>query len=589
MKQFFKMLFASVLGVIVGVTLLVVVGVIVGAGMLAMMTTSSSTYVPQKQTILNLSLSGALKDHATESPWASVMGDDLKVFSLSEVLTAIQVAKENPNVAGIYLKAGYLSAGGASLLEIRKALIDFKQSGKFIVAYADNYTQGTYFVCATADKVFLNPQGALGIQGLALETTFYKGILKKAGVEMQIFKVGTYKGAVEPYMLDHLSEANREQMTAYLSSNWNVLRAGMAESRNLQPAVIDRFANEGLSFADPEEAVKLGLVDELRYASEVETYLKEKVGAPDEKLHFANCQQIASLKPAQNSSKQRIAVMYAEGEIVPEAADQTYSMTSFITEKMAKELIRLKEDEEVKAVVIRVNSPGGSAYVSDQIWKQVKALKAEKPVVVSMGNVAASGGYYISCAANQIVAEPNTLTGSIGVFGMFPNMTGLFEKLDVTSDVVKTHTFTDLGNIARPMTVEEKALVQGTVERNYRTFLSRCADGRNMSVEAIDAIGQGRVWTGEQALANGLVDRLGDLDTAIQVAADLADLSEYSIQSVSSSKHWWDKLLEEPLSGMRISLMQWLLGDDYAQIQLLRQVRDAQGIWARLPFDWSVQ
>ena len=341
MKQFFKMLFASVLGVIVGVTLLVVVGVIVGAGMLAMMTTSSSSYVPQKQTILNLSLSGALKDHATESPWASIMGDDLKVFSLSEVLTAIQVAKENPNVAGIYLKAGYLSAGGASLLEVRKALIDFKQSGKFIVAYADNYTQGTYFVCATADKVFLNPQGALGIQGLALETTFYKGILKKAGVEMQIFKVGTYKGAVEPYMLDHLSEANREQMTAYLSSNWNVLRAGMAESRNLQPAVIDRFANEGLSFADPEEAVKLGLVDELRYASEVETYLKEKVGAPDEKLHFANCQQIASLKPAQNSSKQRIAVMYAEGEIVPEAADQTYSMTSFITEKMAKELIKL--------------------------------------------------------------------------------------------------------------------------------------------------------------------------------------------------------------------------------------------------------
>ena len=589
MKQFFKMLFASVLGVIVGVTLLVVVGVIVGAGMLAMMTTSSSSYVPQKQTILNLSLSGALKDHATESPWASIMGDDLKVFSLSEVLTAIQVAKENPNVAGIYLKAGYLSAGGASLLEIRKALIDFKQSGKFIVAYADNYTQGTYFVCATADKVFLNPQGALGIQGLALETTFYKGILKKAGVEMQIFKVGTYKGAVEPYMLDHLSEANREQMTAYLSSNWNVLRVGMAESRNLQPAVIDRFANEGLSFADPEEAVKLGLVDELRYASEVETYLKEKVGAPDEKLHFANCQQIASLKPAQNSSKQRIAVMYAEGEIVPEAADQTYSMTSFITEKMAKELIRLKEDEEVKAVVIRVNSPGGSAYVSDQIWKQVKALKAEKPVVVSMGNVAASGGYYISCAANQIVAEPNTLTGSIGVFGMFPNMTGLFEKLDVTSDVVKTHTFTDLGNIARPMTVEEKALVQGTVERNYRTFLSRCADGRNMSVEAIDAIGQGRVWTGEQALANGLVDRLGDLDTAIQVAADLADLSEYSIQTVSSSKNWWDKLLDEQLGGMRISLMQWLLGDDYAQIQLLRQVRDTQGVWARLPFDWNVQ
>ena len=588
MKQFFKMMFASVLGVIVGVTVLVVVGVMMGVGLLTM-STSSSTYVPQKQTILKLSLSGALKDHATENPLASFMGDDLQVLSLSDVLDAIQVAKENPHVAGIYLKAGYFSAGGASLLEIRRALIDFKQSGKFIVAYADNYTQGTYFVCATADKVFLNPQGALGIQGLALETTFYKGLLKKAGVEMQVFKVGTYKGAVEPYLLDHLSDANREQMTAYLSSTWNVLRAGIAESRNLQPAVIDRFANEGLSFADAEEAVKMGFVDELRYAPEVETYLKEKVGMSDEKLRLATCQQIASLKPAPSNAKQRIAVMYAEGEIMPEAADQQYNMASLITEKMAKELIKLKEDKAVKAVVIRVNSPGGSAYVSDQIWKQVKALKEEKPVVVSMGNVAASGGYYISCSANQIVAEPNTLTGSIGVFGMFPNMTGLFEKLDVTSDVVKTHAFTDLGNIARPMTADEKVLVQGAIERNYRTFLARCAEGRGMSVEAIDAIGQGRVWTGEQALANGLVDRLGDLDTAIQVAADLADLSEYSIQSVSSSKHWWDKLLEEPLSGMRISLMQWLLGDDYAQIQLLRQVRDAQGIWARLPFDWNLQ
>ena len=588
MKQFFKMMFASVLGVIVGVTVLVVVGVMMGVGLLTM-STSSSTYVPQKQTILKLSLSGALKDHATENPLASFMGDDLQVLSLSDVLDAIQVAKENPHVAGIYLKAGYFSAGGASLLEIRRALIDFKQSGKFIVAYADNYTQGTYFVCATADKVFLNPQGALGIQGLALETTFYKGLLKKAGVEMQVFKVGTYKGAVEPYLLDHLSDANREQMTAYLSSTWNVLRAGIAESRNLQPAVIDRFANEGLSFADAEEAVKMGFVDELRYAPEVETYLKEKVGMSDEKLRLATCQQIASLKPAPSNAKQRIAVMYAEGEIMPEAADQQYNMASLITEKMAKELIKLKEDKAVKAVVIRVNSPGGSAYVSDQIWKQVKALKEEKPVVVSMGNVAASGGYYISCAANQIVAEPNTLTGSIGVFGMFPNMTGLFEKLDVTSDVVKTHAFTDLGNIARPMTADEKALVQGAIERNYRTFLSRCAEGRGMSVEAIDAIGQGRVWTGEQALANGLVDRLGDLDTAIQVAADLADLSEYSVQTVSSSKNWWDKLLDDQLGGMRISLMQWLLGDDYAQIQLLRQVRDAQGIWARLPFDWNLQ
>ena len=589
MKQFFKMMFASVLGVIVGVTVVVVVGVIMGIGLLTAVTASSSSYVPKERTILNLSLNGMLREHATSNPLTSIMGDDLKVFSLSEVLDAIQVAKENPNVAGIYLKAGSFSAGGASLLEIRKALIDFKQSGKFIVAYADNYTQGSYFVCATADKVFLNPQGTLGIQGLALETTFYKGILKKIGVEMQVFKVGTYKGAVEPYLLDHLSEANREQMNAYLSSNWNVLRSGIAESRHLQPAVIDRFANEGLRFADAEEAVKMGLVDELRYVSEVESYLKEKVGKPDEKLRLADCAQIASLKPAQAIAKQRIAVLYAEGEIMPESADQKYNISSVITEKMAEELIQLKEDEDVKAVVIRVNSPGGSAYVSDQIWKQVKALKAEKPVVVSMSDVAASGGYYIACAANQIVAEPNTLTGSIGVFGMFPNMTGLFDKLDLTTDVVKTHEYADLGNAARPMTTSEKALLQGAVERNYHTFLSRCADGRNMSMEAVDAIGQGRVWTGEQALANGLVDRLGDLNTAISLAADLADITEYSVQTVTSTKNWWDKLWDDQLGEMRIAMMQWLLGEDFTHIQLLHQVRDAQGIWARLPFDWSVR
>ena len=589
MKQFLKMTFASIIGVVVALAILIAIGAGAVAGLVA--ADEASSYVPKEKTILKLSLSGTVGEQTAEdNPLAMLLGGDEPLsLSLTDIKKAIQTAKEDAHIEGIYLSSGLLSAGSASLLEIRQALADFKQSGKFIVAYADNFSQGNYYVCSVADEVYMNPQGVLNLRGLASTTPFYKGLLRKIGVEMMIFKVGTYKGAVEPFMLDHLSEANREQINSYLSSIWGIFRAGISESRGVKPELIDQFANEGMAYQDAEVAVKMGLIDALRYESEVDSCLKAKVGLGDEKLRFANLKQAVSLQKAEKRSDNQIAILYAEGEIVPEAANQPFSSEACITYRLAKELIKLKEDKAVKAVVLRVNSPGGSAYISDQIWKEVKALKAVKPIVVSMGDVAASGGYYISCAANQILAEPNTLTGSIGIFGMFPNMTGLCGKIGLTTDGVKTHTFADLGDPTRPMTEGEKALIQGTVERGYHTFLSRCAEGRGMSEEAIDAIGQGRVWTGEQALDRGLVDRLGNLEDAVAVAAELADVTDYEVKNAAPAKSWLDKLLNEPIGNATTMLTKQLLGEDYTYYNTLRQVRNSQGVLARMPFDLSPQ
>ena len=590
MKQFFKMMMASVLGVFISVGILSFIWFFMIVGMISSMVPSSSDrIVKNDEKVLLLSFKGGLTETTAENPFGDLFNPQ-KTLSLKDVLSAIETAKESAQIEGIYLDVTYLSTGTANVDAIRRALLDFKTSGKFIVAYADNYTQNCYYLSSVADKVFLNPQGLLNLTGLASQVTFYKGILKKAGIEMLIFKVGTFKGAVEPFMLDKLSDANREQITAYQQGIWKNIVNNIAAARNISVDQINGFADKGLMFAPAVKAVEYELVDELKYRDEATIYVKELIGADVNKnlkvVDVARIKGLSKKKPVLKGD--RIAVIYAEGEINSSDLTSPYTSTNYITEKLVTELIKLKRDDKVKAVVLRVNSPGGSGYVSEQIWKQVNDLKKEKKIVVSMGNVAASGGYYIACAADKIISEANTLTGSIGVFGMFPNATGLFEKLDLTTDVVKTNNFADIGDISRPMSENEKALIQGYIDNFYDVFLTRCADGRGMTKDEVDMIAQGRVWTGEQALERGLVDEIGDLDRAIKVAAELAGLTNYHIKTVSGSSDPLMDFLKKQLGDVKSNLVRDALGADYEILNVLRTIRQTNGIQARLPYDMEI-
>ena len=564
-------MFASTLGVMLAMGIIITVLISMTIGYIATVG-STPDYTPKSNTVFKIKLDGTLADNPAENPFSALMGDKENTLSLKDLLETIRIAKQNDKIAGIYIESGLLSSGSASLEAIRRSLTDFKESGKFVVAYADNFTQGNYFLCSVADKVFLNPQGILELTGLASQTLFYKGLMDKAGIEMQIFKVGTYKGAVEPFMLDKLSEANREQIQSYISTIWNNITESIAESRGISVNDINHYANEGLFFADPVKTVECGFIDELKYKPEVEAYVRELAGQSGEKLRSASVAQMKTLKASPSKNAPEIAVLYAEGEIKAQTSGSLYDIEQSITEKMADELIKLKNNDDVKAVVFRVNSPGGSAYISEQIWRQVVELKKVKPVVVSMGNVAASGGYYISCAANKII-------------GMFPNASGLFGKLALTADIVKTNTFSDLGDLSRPMTESEKALIQGYVERGYQTFLSRCAEGRGMTIEAVNAIGQGRVWTGEQAKERGLVDELGGIELAISTAAGLAGLDQYSVTTVSSSKNFLDEFLESQLGEVKLSIVKSVLGNEFEYFKTLDNIKTNCGIQARMPYD----
>ena len=583
MKQFFKMMFASALGAILAAGLLITLSIFLLIGISASMS-QPTTFSPSSNSVLKIELNGALSDQKTDNPYAMLLGEEDTELSLTDILKAIKEAKNSDNIKGIYIEAGNFSAGSSSIDAIRRAITDFKESGKFVVAYGDQYTQGSYYLASVADKVYINPQGALLLTGMSSQTMFYKGLLNKLGVEMLIFKVGTYKGAVEPFMLDKLSDANREQISSYMNGIWDNITADIAKSRKITVEDVNHYADQGFAIALPEKALECGLVDELKYKPEAEEYVKELAGQTDKKLKTVGVDKVRNIKSKEGKSKNKIAVLYAEGEIT-EAVTSPYSMDKSITEKVAKELIKLKEDESIKAVVLRVNSPGGSAFTSEQIWKQVLELKKVKPIVVSMGDVAASGGYYISCAANKIVSEPNTLTGSIGIFGMFPNMTGLFNKVALTTDVVKTNTYADLGDVSRPMREDEKALIQSRIESGYDTFITRCADGRGMTKAAIDSIGQGRVWTGEQAIEKGLVDELGGIEKAIAVAAKLADLKDYKLVEVSGSKDFLKDLFEKQLDEVKLNVVKQLMGEDFEYFKTLNLIKSAPAIQTRLPYD----
>ena len=516
MKDFLKFTLATVTGIIVSSVILFFISILV---VFSMVSSSESETLVRKNSVMMLDLNGALTERSQENPLDFLMKDDYKTYGLDDILSSIKKAKENEDIKGIYLQATSLSAGFASLEEIRNALKDFKESGKFIVAYGDAYTQSLYYLSSVADKVMLNPKGMLEWRGLAATPMFVKDLLEKIGVEMQVFKVGTYKSAVEPYISTEMSPANREQINAYLSSIWGEITGAVAESRNLSVETLNKEADRMLMFYPAEESVKSGLVDTLIYKNDVRDYLKSRLGIDkDDKMPVLGIQDMINVKKnvPKDKSGNIIAVYYAYGEI--DGGSSASTEEGINSEKVIRDLRKLKDDENVKAVVLRVNSPGGSAYGSEQIWYAVEQLKKEKPVIASMGDYAASGGYYISCNADTIVAEPTTLTGSIGIFGMMPNAKGLTGKLGVNFDVVKTNPYADFGNLTRPMNDGEKGLMQMYVNNGYELFLTRCSDGRGISMEELDKIAQGRVWTGSTAKELGLVDELGGLDKALEIA-----------------------------------------------------------------------
>lgn len=588
MKQFFKMMFASTLGFFVGLMLAGVIAIVFMIGMVAGLSSNSqAVYTPKAEnSVFKIAFEGDIRESAEENPFTNLLTGREPDLSLRDLLKSIRHAKEQESVKGIYLDMGVFSGGTASLDAVRRALMDFKESGKFIVAYADNYTQGGYYLASVADKIYLNPQGILGLTGLSSRTMFYKGLLQKIGVEMMVFKVGTYKGAVEPFIADKLSDANREQITSYQNSIWGNITKGIAKSRNITVEDVNRFADEGAFFASPEKAVEYKLIDELKYRSEVEKYLIEQSGQTGDKLKTVGLSNMKNVKKTEREYRNKIAIVYAEGEIMQQIISSPYSGNfPCISEKINDDLRKLADNKDVKAVVLRINSPGGSAYTSEQIWKQVYELKKKKPVVVSMGSVAASGGYYIASGASKIIAEPNTLTGSIGIFGMFPNTAGLFNKLALTTDMVKTNRYADFGDPSRPMTDDEKALIQGYIERGYDTFLTRCAEGRGVSKADIDSIGQGRVWTGEQALKIGLVDELGGIERAVELAGELAEIYNYNIMEVSTDHDFLKELLEKQIEVVKQSVVKDMLGDEYEHFRTLQKVKATYGIQARIPYD----
>ncbi len=575
MKKFFITTFACVLGVMIAGILLGILSVVALTGIAV---STETQYVAKPKTILKLDLT-TVTERSQEDVMNLIMGEGEKTDGLDKILQAIQVAKENKNIAGIYIESNGLNAGIATIDRIHRELKAFKECGKFIYAYGDNYTQGEYLLSAVADSVILNPVGSVDFRGLAGEVTFLKGLYDKLGVEMQILKVGTYKSAVEPYMSTQMSEANREQTQAYMAPIWNHLLAQLSEDRNIPAERLNQLADTLLITVDAKELVGFRLIDALLYRPQMESLLKAKANIDsDKELNFASPDEVASMKSPKTDSDHKIAIVYAEGGI--DMGDGTGVNTA----KLVEDLTLIENNNDIVAVVLRVNSPGGSAYGSEQVWAAIEGIKATgKPVVVSMGDLAASGGYYISCNANRIFAEPTTLTGSIGIYGMIPNLEGLLtDKLGLTFDGVKTNKYGNFPTFNRAMTPDERRQMQLYIERGYELFTTRCAEGRGMSLDAIKKIAEGRVWDGTTALQIGLVDELGDMNDALEWVVQEIGIDSYSIEEYPKPLSTFERLMEQLGGEVRTRIAASYLGEDFKYIQAIKQCRQIDPIQYRM-------
>lgn len=581
---------ATVVGLIVFTLLTGVIGAMCIVGMIA---SGSSAKDVSDNSVMVLNMSGMLDERSESSFMDELNGGTVGTIGLDDVLEAIGKAKDNDKIKGIYIEAGMLSADSyASLAAIRNALLDFKKSGKWIVAYGDVYTQGTYYVASVADKVFLNPSGQIDWHGISSQPVFLKDLMAKFGVKMQLAKVGTYKSAPEMYTADKMSDANREQVTAYVNGIWQNVCKAVSESRKISVEQLNAYADNFITLNDPKDFVKYKFVDKLIYTDQIDAEINKLLKQDaDDNINTVSLAEMKVVKSKEEKGEE-IAVYYAYGNIVDNATGGMLSNEHNIVSKtVCDDLKALMDDDDVKAVVLRINSGGGSAYASEQIWHYVEMLKKEKPVVVSMGGMAASGGYYISSGANWIVAEPTTLTGSIGIFGMFPDFSGLLtEKLGVKFDEVKTNKHSAFGTPARPFNEEEMRYLNNYIDRGYALFRSRVAQGRKMKVEQVEKIAQGRVWLGQDALKVKLVDELGGLDKAVAKAAQLAKLKEYHTAAYPGKTSWVDQLLNN-LSGESYINTQarQALGEYYEPFMLMKDINNQSAIQARIPFKLNIK
>lgn len=589
MKDFFKHTLATIAGLFIFSIIVIIIGVM---SLVGMVSAGEATKTVADKSVLVLNLSGELQEQSEDNVFQQFAGTPFGNLGLEKILSAIKKAKSNDKIKGIYIEAGALGADFASLQEIRNALLDFKKSHKWIIAYADTYTQGTYYVASAANEIYLNPQGMITWHGLSAQPIFIKDLLAKVGIRMQVLKVGKYKSATEMFTGDKMSDANREQTTAYLTSLWSNVCKAVSESRKISIDSLNTYADRLVMFEDARQLVKYKMVDGLLYTDQIKKKIKQLLHIDDDK--DINQISIADMSGVKEKLKgKEIAVYYAYGDIVdsPITGGLLGSKHQIVAQDVCKDLADLMEDDDVKAVVIRINTGGGSAYASEQLWHQIEMLKRKKPVVVSMGGVTASGGYYMSCNANWIVAQPTTITGSIGIFGIVPDRSQLLtQKLGIKFDEVKTNRNATFGTSARPMNAAELGYMQAYIDRGYKLFRRRVADGRHLSTAQVEQVAQGHVFTGEAAKQLKLIDQLGGIDTAVAKAAQLAKLSEYHTHTYPAPTDWFEQLFNTFGGGNYLDgKMRAALGDYYEPVILLKQMNQLDALQARIPFFLNIK
>lgn len=592
MKDFIKNVLATMVGMF---GFFIVMGVIGMMSIIGMIASGNAAQNVEKNSVFVLNLSGTISEQGSENPLSMFTGDNSLSSGLNDILSSIKKAKANDDIKGIYIEAGALMTNYATLQEIRNALADFRKSGKWIVAYGDFYTQGAYYVASVANKVYINPKGAIDWHGIGAQTMFYKDFMAKFGVKWEVVKVGTFKSATETFTEEKMSDANRLQTQTFIDGTWRNVCDAVSKSRGISVDSLNSYADSYLALQATETLMKAKMVDGMMYGDQVKDAVKKMMKLEkDNDISQLTLNDMLNVKDGKVEGSE-IAVYYAEGDIVqdPKAATMFGNNNYIASRKVCKDLEDLMNDDDVKAVVVRINSGGGDAYASEQMWHQMSELRKVKPVVVSMGDYAASGAYYMSAPASWIVAQPNTLTGSIGIFAVIPDLSGLVTtKLGVRFDEVKTNRNSTFGNLmARPFNAEEKAMLQASVNRGYSLFRQRVAEGRRLPVESVEKIAQGRVWLATDALNIKLVDQLGGIDDAVKKAAELAKLKDYYTSDYPAAASWMDNLLNSmSSSGTYLDeQLRQTLGDFYQPFTMLRSIDKREAIQARIPYAISIK